>query len=419
MLPNDGTGWFGPDTTEGATAPGQYGSPYTKTIGVQEGINYAKSFSSSQYPTIFLQPGQYVATENILVSSELVISGSGNTNQTVVQLANSAQVTWASTSTRQHNLQLNNFVIVGDTSNAISPVNLTQPETSTGIILSRMNISTNQSVQALIMDGNEDSILYGVSAGSSGGNTIQWLIPYGGGLMLFVTTNNLYISSLLMNIDYSVIGGYLLINNCPSPSFIHINTNIAGNATLNSAVINFLGGDGGNGNPVYLELKGYIQIPSTSAASQVMYCDGTFTPSIEIGGTWFINSQTSEIGMTNDPSEYIFINAQHAIYSNIYSPFPPTLSTNPPVSGTAYQNTNPYDIRLKIPVTYSPTSSAAATLATGTSSTSTVTTSTKVSYPAGITTGIIDTYEMVVKAGQYFELVATNATIGTAEVQAA
>ena len=97
----------------------------------------------------------------------------------------------------------------------------------------------------------------------------------------------------------------------------------------------------------------------------------------------------------------------------------PSISTNPPVSGTAYQNTNPYDIRLKIPVTYSPTSTAAATLATGTSTSSTVTTSTKVSIPAGVTTGEILTYDMVVPAGQYFELVATNATIGTAEVQAA
>ena len=99
----------------------------------------------------------------------------------------------------------------------------------------------------------------------------------------------------------------------------------------------------------------------------------------------------------------------------------PTISTNPPVSGTAYQNTNTYDIRLKIPITYNPTSTAAATLATGTSSSSTVTTSTKVSIPAGLTSadGQILTYDMVVPAGQYFELVVTNATIATAEVQAA
>ena len=37
--PNDGAD-FGPDTTKGATAPGQYGSPYTLTTGIQESINY-------------------------------------------------------------------------------------------------------------------------------------------------------------------------------------------------------------------------------------------------------------------------------------------------------------------------------------------------------------------------------------------
>ena len=97
----------------------------------------------------------------------------------------------------------------------------------------------------------------------------------------------------------------------------------------------------------------------------------------------------------------------------------PSITTNPPDSGTVYQNTLPYDIRLKIPVTYSPTSTAAATLATGINTTGTVTTSTKVSIPAGVTTGEILTYEMIVPAGFYYEIVVANATIGTVEVQAA
>ena len=93
------------------------------------------------------------------------------------------------------------------------------------------------------------------------------------------------------------------------------------------------------------------------------------------------------------------------------------IPTNPPASGTVYQNTNPYGIRLKIPITYNPSSTAAATLATGISSTSTVSTSTKVSLPSGLTAadGQILTYDMVVPAGWYYELVATNATIGTAD----
>ena len=97
------------------------------------------------------------------------------------------------------------------------------------------------------------------------------------------------------------------------------------------------------------------------------------------------------------------------------------LQANPPASGTVYQNINQYNIRLKIPVTYNPSTTAAATLATGISATSTVTTTTKVSIPSGLTAadGQILTYDMVVPAGWYYELIAANATIGTAEIEAA
>ena len=44
------------------------------------------------------------------------------------------------------------------------------------------------------------------------------------------------------------------------------------------------------------------------------------------------------------------------LFSNMGYIASPTISANPPVTATVYQNTNPYDIRLKIPVTYSPTS---------------------------------------------------------------
>jgi len=37
--PNDGAD-FGPDTLYGATAPGQYGPPYSHTSGIQEAYNY-------------------------------------------------------------------------------------------------------------------------------------------------------------------------------------------------------------------------------------------------------------------------------------------------------------------------------------------------------------------------------------------
>jgi hypothetical protein len=47
-LPNDGTGWFGPDTTKGATSRGQYGSPYTETTGIQEAYIYSVAQASAE-----------------------------------------------------------------------------------------------------------------------------------------------------------------------------------------------------------------------------------------------------------------------------------------------------------------------------------------------------------------------------------
>ena len=45
VLPNDGTGWFGPDTTKGAKSRGQYGSPYTETSGIQEITDYTATLA--------------------------------------------------------------------------------------------------------------------------------------------------------------------------------------------------------------------------------------------------------------------------------------------------------------------------------------------------------------------------------------
>jgi hypothetical protein len=54
VLPNDGTGWFGPDTTKGATAPGQYGSPYTETSGMNEAGLVSKNITLVGTDAIFL-----------------------------------------------------------------------------------------------------------------------------------------------------------------------------------------------------------------------------------------------------------------------------------------------------------------------------------------------------------------------------
>ena len=67
VLPNDGKGGFGPDTTKGATAPGQYGSPYTETSGILEGVNSLGGNDA----TIILSEGVFLINESIKIPSTL------------------------------------------------------------------------------------------------------------------------------------------------------------------------------------------------------------------------------------------------------------------------------------------------------------------------------------------------------------
>ena len=75
--PNDGAD-FGPDTTLGATALGQYGSPYTLTTGIQEAVTYSittafhspAAFGAYYVPMdVVIAPGTYNVNENIVLPS--------------------------------------------------------------------------------------------------------------------------------------------------------------------------------------------------------------------------------------------------------------------------------------------------------------------------------------------------------------
>ena len=88
-IPNDGAD-FGPDTTKGATAPGQYGSPYTETAAAQEAVNYAfieysNIFPNSGGPVVRLLEGVFDTNADITIPTTtyngmLTIQGAGFEN---------------------------------------------------------------------------------------------------------------------------------------------------------------------------------------------------------------------------------------------------------------------------------------------------------------------------------------------------
>ena len=96
-----------------------------------------------------------------------------------------------------------------------------------------------------------------------------------------------------------------------------------------------------------------------------------------------------------------------------------TTPTNPPLSGTVYQNTTGCILDIYLPVTYNPTSSAAATLVPALGNTSSPSALPTISVPAGATAGAIYTYHLRVPTGLYYSFTVTNATIGTAKFEGA
>ncbi len=500
VLPNDGTGWFGPDTTKGATAPGQYGGTYTETSGIAEAL--------ASYKNIFLLSGVFSVSTGITLPSTGNISVLGTTN-TIINLVNLPDndtfFNCPSNSTASYlftnlifdyggssnNDLVFNFNSAPTTANSIFENITTQNSSSStayfgilgggviyannltvlsagGIVLNGVGRFTinNVFIQEVAASDNAFAILPGNSAASFydvsnvyidatgttpiaasfvvalGGNSPTGVYAIPCNITNLTITNSSPTGHSALEID-SQSGSGVIFDGITIDGLQLYNTNgVSVNGTralvINNFYINVAPGDGGISyfsnsiggvlsNGIFFSSSG-----SSGAAISLLQNSGLQLTNISITGDWqfgiAVESGATKCMFDNiifsgtfsiSPFESNFLDGT-SIANNIQGfGLSIAFSTNPPASGTAYQNTNPFALRLKIPVTYSPTSTAAATLATGTSSTSTVTTSTKVSYPAGITTGIIETYEMVVKAGQYFEIVVTNATIGTVEVQAA
>ena len=435
VLPNDGKGGFGPDTTLGATAPGQYGGIYTQSTGLLEAWNVAVARASSpgRPAKIVLSSGDFIITAGITLSGtsiySLHIEGAGQEQTRILANVTSGYaITLNAATFNQAELIFENLTFstsAGTPSGALNADFTSANSAQNGMVFRNVFIDNaswgTQPINAIQLNSVQgfNYVEHPSLAKSIFVMDATQVVFFGGKLnhSCFFGVNSVI-----------VIGGVLIDQSAANPIYVNDCDSVVVMGAKQIVAANPLNGGAGN--------------QSTGAITFIgCYQNGEFMSNeLANGDTWTIDKlqviactstiTTNSVFMANPNSASTVIYdveiGDEIYYSGAgrYTNIPlnsPTISANPPVSGTAYQNTNPYDIRLKIPVTYNPTTTAAATLATGISSTSTVTTSTKVSIPAGLTAadGEILTYEMVVPAGWYFELVATNATIGTAEVQAA
>ena len=121
-IPNDGSD-FGPDTTKGATAPGQYGSPYTETSGIQDAQNYLAKKGYENLPmggTIQLLDGVFeISTTINLTTPSLIIAGLGlaTDRSTTIRLADGADVNIINVETSAFKCVIRNLAIDGNNAN--------------------------------------------------------------------------------------------------------------------------------------------------------------------------------------------------------------------------------------------------------------------------------------------------------------
>ena len=156
--------------------------------------------------------------------------------------------------------------------------------------------------------------------------------------------------------------------------------------------------DKGNGNIVTITqngLSGYILNIDTGSNTGGKYYlnNGNY-----IGTTPIIN--TSGIGYIDAP-----LNALPSL----------VIGVNPPISSTVYQNTNPYDIEIDLPV-YATTSGTAGyvTIAKGATSTPTAIGNQFVNGSTSSTS--TDIIKLVVPVGWYYEFTSSGVTFGTASI---
>ena len=159
---------------------------------------------------------------------------------------------------------------------------------------------------------------------------------------------------------------------------------------------------------------GMISFGDITTASGYFYTSTYFVQNTVAPSYLYIDAFSASVPSSLPPN-----NITQPVYGNmkyLSGTLTPTLSANPPVSGTVYQNLNPYDIEIDLPV-YATTSGTAGyvTIAKGSSSSSLTTIGNQ--FVNGSTSSTsVDIIRLRVPAGWYYEFTSSGVTFGTASV---
>ena len=463
---------FGPDTTLGATAPGQYGAPYTKTSGINESFyGLPQNFNSQtnrNVPTgtirLIDSANIYQCTAPIVVYTDWNITIEGSvpygTNGggpstgppyemykicTTVQITSNTGGFAVHTIVTTAGLPTMGFLKIKDVLFLQNGLITNAPSSQLNYYMCNLSPSLsgggNDQFQSFAFEnvGFYD-ITYLSSGNSATGNA--GLYCNGNGSVNYIRITNLWIAG---NID----NGYLFYWISMSHATIdRIDLQqLFPNTLTGKTIMNW--GTGIANNIIELHIFGSYQSSTNLWQLSTISSNGiSAVPPLEIDSLYI------EATSVNDIFGYIMGGNMvvHNYFAPVVNPFTGAGARNPThasptnwikfdmsvfktnqvsqpsipaiVSGTVYSNDNPCDIYISIPITFPTTASTAmsAYLRVGTSSTAGANPIfDQFSEPATLATasGRIWALKAKVPAGYYYEVDVTNATIGTAEVQAA
>ena len=435
--PNDGCD-FGPDSYN----PNYSGSgiPYTQTSGIQEAINYAVTNYVSlqpenlQYliPDVKLFSGNYILQSGVTINpptvgnytiGNLTLKGIGSSMDTYLEIRFSDA--WVfdiipdnviNTNIEFSNLQpiiASGYTPYGFINADFSSVNsFTNPFQSYNL-----DVNGGWSTSSMQLLGIKDLFFYNYQEYSTANPpniTCNGLTSFVGGRLgagLKVWPQSV-LSLINMKIDDN-----LVLYTPSGQSTNPLSTYIAGCFIKGIELSSDIGSIALYQCNITTDVSGYIFTLSSgnsSASVDRIVIDG----GVSQNGN--VNLASSGISIT-----YAKISSLVRLTTAIPNVMPTiTLSTNPPAAATPYQNTNPYDIYISIPITFPTTASTAssAQLRIGTSSTAGANPILdQFAEPATLATANGRTWTLKgrVPAGWYYEVDVSTASIGTAVVMAA
>ena len=366
-IPNDGAD-FGPDTTKGATAPGQYGSPYTETLGLQDAFNYllanngGKIFVTNGYyelgeniigitatssPSGYIVPGTYSPTNQITIDIEGESAITNTPNAVAISDITVAGVVIHSTNLKGQYTAVLSFYSA-NVALRIKNIIISQPQYTSGYGMKMaFELSTTNSNSIVLkncfamVDENADAGV-GTPNYAAGFDTGRY---YEGGYpVIFENCNTFgYPVGFLAASHTSFIGSGAIYCSTAVVFYESDHPIIFNNFDIADCSI-YLYVSSTVSAPVYI--YGTINIEWQTASSNYNITNFVYDPDNYLTGEIQLQSHQAGDTSTFTPLALSTMNNNGGLYLRIMqkpnNPAPTTPSV--PASGTAQQNTNPYPV---------------------------------------------------------------------------